>query len=284
MYDMGKYISDSIKFDKMRLKNYRKIAAGINLPGRLIRRPSRNRKSFQYYYKAPGKHEIYLGRKRYRIVVNLQRKRFVEEMINVLVNNIEAKERFCESYVDESAHSIYAKLPKTYRPVSQFDEQVQNGRAPFPQSENPFRREDLKIKTSFGLYVRSKSELQIAELLYSLGIEFYYEKKLVLNATKKVRRIANGETIEKEHMEVKEYYPDFTIVLPNGDKVYWEHKGMLTKAAYSERDFEKEMIYNENNIYQPHNYIVTAEGPHNAFDMEGINRIVNGWLMPMFAR
>ena len=126
------------------------------------------------------------------------------------------------------------------------------------------------IKTSFGLYVRSKSELQIAELLYSLGIEFYYEK---------ARHLWEGT----DEYASRTVYPDFTIVLPDDREIYWEHKGMLSDAMYVERDINKEIIYNLNGIYQPHNLIVTAEGPNNEFDMEAVRKIAEGVLLPMMA-
>ena len=62
-----------------------------------------------------------------------------------------------------------------------------------------------------------------------------------------------------------------------------EHKGRLSDRSYTERDMEKEIIYNLNGIYQPHNLIVTAEGPNNEFDMEAVRRIVEGLLLPMMA-
>lgn len=49
------------------------------------------------------------------------------------------------------------------------------------QSENPYRREELKIKTSFGLMVRSKSEAVIAEMLNATRIKWQYEKALILD-------------------------------------------------------------------------------------------------------
>ena len=49
------------------------------------------------------------------------------------------------------------------------------------------------------------------------------------------------------------------------------------------RDMNREIIYNLNGIYQPHNLSVTAEGPNNEFDMEAVRRMVNGVLLPMMA-
>ena len=57
----------------------------------------------------------------------------------------------------------------------------------------------------------------------------------------------------------------------------------MSKAGYTKRDVEKEIIYNLNGIYQPHNLIVSAEGPNNEFDMEAVKRIIEGVLLPAIA-
>ncbi|APJ03832.1 hypothetical protein [Silvanigrella aquatica] len=69
-----------------------------------------------------------------------------------------------------------------------------------------------QIMTSFGLKVRSKSEVFIAEKLYEKKINFKYEQPL-----------SAGE---------KTYYPDFTIYLGNKE-FYWEHFGMLSDENYA---------------------------------------------------
>ncbi len=84
----------------------------------------------------------------------------------------------------------------------------------------------LLYKTNDGTDVRSKSEVIIANLLYAAGIKYKYEEKLYYEA---------GKWIE----------PDFTIELPNGDKIFWEHVGMLGREEYDEQWSEKIDIYNK---------------------------------------
>lgn len=79
-------------------------------------------------------------------------------------------------------------------------------------------------KTSKGDFVRSKSEVIISNLLHSHGVSYEYESKLYYN---------NGKWIE----------PDFTISLPDGNKIYWEHVGMLGVESYDNRWIEKKEIY-----------------------------------------
>ena len=91
--------------------------------------------------------------------------------------------------------------------------------------------------------------------------------------------IMNGQIFHDRYQTKKTYYPDFTIILPDGRVFYWEHKGLLKNYDYSERDILKTTDYNVNGIYQPHNYIVTEEGPENDIDFDGIKRIVQALLL-----
>ncbi|BAY19881.1 ATP-dependent DNA helicase RecQ (plasmid) [Anabaenopsis circularis NIES-21] len=78
-------------------------------------------------------------------------------------------------------------------------------------------------QTENGIWVRSKSEVIIANILYRSNIDFQYEEKLFYN-----------ETQWKE--------PDFTI-RHNNNVWYWEHLGLLGNEQYNENWQEKKQIY-----------------------------------------
>ncbi|CVK20104.1 RecQ family ATP-dependent DNA helicase [Sporomusa sphaeroides] len=86
--------------------------------------------------------------------------------------------------------------------------------------------------------VRSKSEVIIANLLAKNSIAYEYEKKL---------EYEKGKWIE----------PDFTITLPDGRDLYWEHLGMLGVESYDKRWLEKQDIYDK---FYKGKLIVTYEG------------------------
>ncbi len=92
--------------------------------------------------------------------------------------------------------------------------------------------------TSKGDIVRSKSEVIIANILFSNKVQYEYEKKLYYN---------QGNWIE----------PDFTIEIPNGNEIYWEHLGMIGTESYDKRWKEKLEIYRK---YFPDQLVVTYEG------------------------
>ena len=95
-----------------------------------------------------------------------------------------------------------------------------------------------QIMTSFGLKVRSKSEVFIAEKLYERKINFKYEIPLS----------AGGKT----------YYPDFTIYFGTKE-IYWEHFGMLSDDTYAQKTDIKIKWYKKN---FPDKLIWTQEGPN----------------------
>jgi len=70
--------------------------------------------------------------------------------------------------------------------------------------------------TSKGDKVRSKSEVIIANLLFSNNVQYEYEKKLFYNSDSWIE-------------------PDFTIKMPDGTEKYWEHLGMIGTETYDKR-------------------------------------------------
>lgn len=92
-------------------------------------------------------------------------------------------------------------------------------------------------KTESGSWVRSKSEVIIANILYRTKIDFQYEEKLYYNAT-----------------QWKE--PDFTI-RHNGKTWYWEHLGLLGDEQYNENWQEKKQIFKDLGVFD--NVITTKE-------------------------
>jgi len=92
-------------------------------------------------------------------------------------------------------------------------------------------------KTESGIWVRSKSEVIIANILYRSGIDFQYEEKLYYNGS-----------------QWKE--PDFTI-RHNGKTWFWEHLGLLGDEQYNENWQEKKQIFKDLRVWD--NVITTKE-------------------------
>lgn len=92
-----------------------------------------------------------------------------------------------------------------------------------PYEKSTYRKWDLKVTTSRGLLVRTKSEALIVEKLYEYGIPFRYEQILWIDDSLIV--------------------PDFTFETASGDELFWEHAGMLENMYYSFRHHLKMMHF-----------------------------------------
>ena len=122
-------------------------------------------------------------------------------------------------------------------------------------------------KTSFGMLCRSKSEAMIADLLYKAGIPFLYEARLILY---------------DEWGEKKVYCPDFTIELPDGSVIYWEHFGRMDLPDYRQKNFKRIATYHYNGIYPPDNLIITMESPKGGINVSAILHIIEHQILPLF--
>lgn len=117
-------------------------------------------------------------------------------------------------------------------------------------------------QTVRGEFVRSKSEVIIADRLHAAGVEYEYEKKLVMDGM--IR------------------YPDFTIEDDaSGLTVYWEHLGMLGDAGYRSRWEAKLALYARAGIL-PHEQgggpkgtlVITRDDERGGISSQQIERII----------
>jgi len=126
-----------------------------------------------------------------------------------------------------------------------------------------FLDKHLLHRTSRNELVRSKAELAIAEKLNAMGVPYVYEQPLLLNG--------------------KMRWPDFTIEDDaSGITYYWEHLGLLSNPAYTQRWAVKRKAYLAEGI-QPIDsangaervLIETSEVEGAGLDMLEIERLAN---------
>ncbi len=111
--------------------------------------------------------------------------------------------------------------------------------------------QNLIHKTKKGIYVRSKSEVIIANLLHDADIVFEYEKRY---DTEKGWRL-----------------PDFTIPTSADEIIILEHLGMLHKPSYKEEWEQKKQFYERNGFTIGDNLFTTDEDANGAIDSEKIS-------------
>ncbi len=129
---------------------------------------------------------------------------------------------------------------------------------PYPSMTN--YAESANYLTEHGEYVRSKSELMIADRLYHAGIPYKYECPLELRA---------------ESGKASRFYPDFTIYLPEQDKeLYWEHFGLMSDADYLAHAISKLSFYQRVGLFQSGQLILTFEAQSTNLDPKEITEII----------
>lgn len=113
--------------------------------------------------------------------------------------------------------------------------------------------------TSFGIRVRSKSELLIAEKLHEYGIPFRYEQVI--------------------HVADTTLIPDFSIIRGDGKKFVWEHEGRTHDARYLEKQLNKEKLYATIGITRWDNFIVTYDDENGNIDLRVVEAEIRNKLM-----
>lgn len=129
-----------------------------------------------------------------------------------------------------------------------------------------YHPENLRFETEQGEFVRSKSEVIIANILYqhSKDILYRYEKPLEVLVDRKVKTI----------------YPDFAILNVHTGKIwYWEHAGRMDDPTYANEFVKKTNAYVANGFLPGKDVVFTYETMANPLEIFTIRRVVEEILV-----
>ncbi len=199
-----------------------------------------NGKYFKYY-QTDGHHNHYIPKSNIQFAQQLAAKEYylrLKQQHKHLLKLIDYYKRHVEK--DQEKIQVLFENDSGYAPLLQplFEvshEYEEWAKAPF--ETNLFYPEGRKFKTKSGIYVRSKSEMMIANILQEHQVPFRYECGLELG----------------NHT----FYPDFTLKHPEtGEIYYFEHFGMIDEPKYRSKMLDKLDVYLE---YDVRNLIITTE-------------------------
>lgn len=129
----------------------------------------------EYYLEISGRRQYLSKHKDAKKIDQYLSKRLLKQRINTNCRELMSVLRPCGSFITLAIDRLKKEsVRRTFE---------------IRPSENPYYRENLKQKTSHGEYVRSKSEVIIANMLYEMGLKYRYEKELRV-----------GETVILEHL------------------------------------------------------------------------------------
>lgn len=125
-----------------------------------------------------------------------------------------------------------------------------------PFSSNPYYPEELIYETDRGEFVRSKSEMDIANAYFKLKIPYRYEARLDL-------------------LYGRYKFPDFTVLdVKRKRLVYHEHLGILDHDEYLKKNLKKLELYQNSGIYMDKNLIITFETQEVHFNIVRIRKML----------
>lgn len=199
----------------------------------------------------------YLKKNDNRIQTFLQKK-VDEESLELIEQELLNITHFLEKSSNsiEKLQNVYSQKPIDVKnrviPIDMNDEDFAARWLAIPYIKKEIKLENQIYKSEKGDFVRSKSELNIANSLYKAGIPYKYECPMTLK---------NGIV----------YYPDFTILDVNNRRiVFWEHRGMMDDREYAKNAVRKQKEYIKNGMVFGDSLIITEE---TAFDPLGTDEI-----------
>lgn len=209
----------------------------------------------------------YLGKDKMPTVKALAQKGYDAKLLKEVEKRRKAVEKCLENLNKANAmqelSKVIEKVPKEVQPFikaidSLDDEYVREW------SSLKYRRKPVFNDSSFytkrNEHVRSKSEVIIADRLFSEGIPYHYEVPISLN-----------------QMDV--IHPDFFVLNKRTRKSYfWEHLGMMDSPSYCIDNVRKLQDYANAGYLQGKNFIVTFETSKTPLDTKYIDALIKEYL------
>lgn len=200
----------------------------------------------------------YISKKQIDLIKKVAQAEYVDDVIQAIDEELTCLEEFIEKMPKTNAEGLYERLPperrQLVRPWNAGDEEIID-RWRKKDGVDRHIREVTPYLTERGEYVRSKSEIIIANTLNRYGVPYKYEKPIVLDG--KLR------------------FPDFTLLnIRLRKEVLWEHFGMLDKLDYLTESIQKVAAYNRAGYFAGDNLILTYECGGVPIDVAQIESII----------
>ncbi len=257
---------------KYLLELEKRLSASIEkVKGSLI--CSVSRKSAQFYWHVEGQPRVSLMKDDNHIA-KLAEKRYEEKLLAASRRERSQLES-CLSLLEKPTRElsdismVRASLPEQLKPfISKYNADDDESYAKKWQDRKLSKRirdEFIEridpLKTKRGEFVRSKSELIIADKLYIAGVPYFYEAR-------------------KDIPHSRDYFfPDFLVLNKRKRKEYlWEHLGLLDRDDYMRTTQRKLSEYAKMGYFPGKNLIITFESSGVPLDVEYVDSLIDEFL------
>lgn len=199
----------------------------------------------QYYFRHKGGdfNGKYLSKPNESLVKSLAQKSYDKKILGMLEKEKALLEELLKRYQNMNPEDVIlyyaAARRKLINPVTLPIEEYFIKWKPKNFPPNPYK-EKPAFKSASGVFVRSKSEVLIADALLNHRIPFLYEFPIKLG----------------DHR----IYPDFVCLNPKThEKIIWEHFGMLDDEEYANKFCTKMNDYYNSDFFPKNRLIFTLE-------------------------
>ena len=223
----------------------------------------------EFYHRASKEDRLgcYIHKDRIDIAQALAQKTYADRFIKSLNPKLDLIDSIIHEYETNQSEEVYTRQSEIrqslIKPYLIKDTEFAKRWLGIPYEPNPKFPEKKDQKTANGEWVRSKSEVIIADNLKMLGIPYKYEAPVKIPATSEGN--AYHAMVEAPSSLV---YPDFTCLNVRRRKlVYIEHFGIIDSPEYRDREFFwKIRNYESAGIIQGRNFIMTFEDDDHTFN------------------
>lgn len=214
-----------------------------------------------YYYRDEGSNrDKIISRNNVVVAKQLAQRNYLENVLKASISEGSFLKEVIDKYPKIIPEDIYDQLSaerkQLVRPIILPDDQYVREWLEKPYTPKPFHKNDPVFETMKGHRVRSKSEMIIADRLFTNGIPYKYECPLVLG--KEIR------------------HPDFTVLKVSERKVlYLEHCGKVGDEGYADDMVDRINLYSENGILLGDRLFLTLESSNRPFDVRTLDNLIN---------
>lgn len=240
-----------------RLKKYPK--------GKLHIVQSRNRVQFYLRTEPSDRSGKYISKKKTNTIKTFLQKKYDEQALKILLEEEKNLKQFLSTIQkSNSIQEIYSNNPKEIKeklnPIDMSDADFIEKWRNQQYQRKPVNPDQMSYKTNNGEIVRSKSELNIANMLERKGIPYKYECPIILSS---------GAIL----------YPDFTVLnLKTRNEYIWEHRGMMDDRDYANGSVQRIKQLNKDGYVLGPNLIITEETIKSPLGTEEIMQVIDDYL------
>ncbi len=265
-------IRDDLLRREAQLNTVIQICSGIirKAPGGALRCRQIENGSWHYYKLRRNKDgrtiSKYIRSSDEALAARLAEKDYAEKTLRLAKEERNAIHRFLNQYKPEALTDAYRSLSpgrkRLLGPLSEIDVWADDTwDTPAPQGFSS-HQEGLLFQTRRGEFVRSKSELLIADFLYEHGLYYIYEQAYYFN-------YSTGSST-----------PDFTVISRSGEIYYWEHFGRMDDPEYVQNSFMYKMDrYARDGLFPGKGLIITLENQQQPLTSGKIKQVAEYYLL-----